>query len=66
MGGDNIIIGDDVNINSGVLLDANFSKIIIGNTVTFSPYSKIIASQYNPSEFVCSGNREHYGGDRNW
>lgn len=65
--GENIILGNHVNLNDGALLNATASKIIIGDNVTISSDAKIIAASYNKEEFMMKGKRIHIGGgDYNW
>lgn len=66
--GENIILGNHVNLNDGALLNATSSKIIIGDNVTVSSDAKIIAASYSREEFMMKGQRTHIpgGGDFNW
>lgn len=61
--GENIILGNHVNLNDGALLNATASKIIIGDNVTISSDAKIIAASYNKEEFMMKGKRTHIGGE---
>lgn len=60
--GENIILGNNVNLNDGVILNGTSSKIKIGNNVTISSDAKIIAASYNTEEFIMKGNRIHISG----
>lgn len=57
--GNRIRIGDNVNTNDGVLLNATGSSITIGDNVTISPDVHIMAGSYDPNEFVLHGDRTH-------
>lgn len=61
--GKNIRIGNDVNINDGVLLNATGSSIEIGNNVTISADAKVLAATYDKEAFVLCGERSHIGGN---
>ncbi len=50
-----IEIGDNVNINDGVVVNATKSKVLIGNNVTISSNVQIIAASYDPVKFLNSG-----------
>lgn len=60
--GENIILGNHVNLNDGALLNATSSKIIIGDNVTVSSDAKIIAASYSREEFMMKGQRTHIPG----
>lgn len=50
-----IEIGDNVNINDGVVVNATKSKVLVGNNVTISSNVQIIAASYDPVKFLNSG-----------
>ncbi len=50
-----IKIGENVNINDGVVVNATKSKVLIGNNVTISSNVQIIAASYDPVKFLNSG-----------
>ena len=59
-----ISIGDNVNINDRVILNATDSEIIIGNNVTISSNAMILAASYDVKRFLSGGadNKKHkYG-----
>ena len=56
---ENVIIGSNVNLNSGCLINASSSHIIIGDNVTVSNDAKIIAASYNVAGFLQDGHRAH-------
>lgn len=57
---ENIEVGDGLKINEGVYISASRSKVIIGNDVTLSPFSKIIGGGYELERFFNSGERVHH------
>lgn len=68
-----ISIGDNVNINDRVILNATDSEIIIGNDVTISSCAMILAASYDTDRFLGgkTGSKKHrYGkitiGDHVW
>ena len=68
-----ISIGDHVNINDGVILNATDSEIFIGNSVTISSNAMILAASYDVDKFLSgeAGSKKHkYGkiiiGDNVW
>ena len=60
--GKNITIGNNVNINDGVMLNATCSNIEIGSNVTISTDAKILAASYDKERFIMTGERKHIGG----
>lgn len=52
---ENIVIGDNIKINDGVVLNSFNSKIKIGNNVTLSVNSMIIAASYDVNAFLRCG-----------
>lgn len=68
---ENVIIGSDVHINSGVHIFANYGKIEIDDRVTISHDCRIIASGYDLTA-LRNGKRVHYNdknvyiGKNNW
>lgn len=68
-----ISIGDNVNINDRVILNATDSEIVIGNSVTISSCAMILAASYDTNKFLAgkNGSKKHrYGkitiGDHVW
>lgn len=57
---ENIEMGDNVNINVGVYINATRGKVRIGNNVTFSPYSRLIVNGYDLDNFFYNEERIHY------
>lgn len=55
----NIMIGNNVNINNGAVLNATCSHIEIGDNVTISSNAKIIAASYDVESFLFNGDRTH-------
>ena len=50
--GENISLGDAVNLNQGVVLNATESEIIIGDNVTISSNVMLMAASYNVGNFL--------------
>ena len=55
----NVSIGKKVHINDHVLMLAEYGKISIGNNVTLSSHSKLIAGTYNLEHWVQTSERLH-------
>lgn len=55
---DKISIGNNVNINDGVLINATESEISIGNMVTLSANSMILAASYDVQRFIYSATQK--------
>lgn len=51
-GGNNIHIGNNCRLNSGIVLNATGSEILIGDSVTISSNSQIIAATYDVEMFM--------------
>lgn len=49
---ENITIGEDVGLNSNVIINATESQIDIGNRVTISSNAMILAASYDPKSFL--------------
>lgn len=52
---ENIVLGDNVNINDGAILNATESHIMIGNNVTISSKAMILAASYDVRKFLRGG-----------
>lgn len=57
--GKSIILGDNVNINKGAVLNAAKSKISVGNNVTISSNAQVLAATYDPKQFILDEVRTH-------